>query len=139
MSARDLQNFRYLLGQVVRAERWPRRQLEKRLGLGHANLEKLLDGTMEIRLRHILAFAEWLGVRPGELVDLGCPETAAAARRRVTDILAPSREALEAGVAQKRTQEAGGDLEAMIEKVVRQVIEQQNAGHPQEPPGGEPE
>lgn len=139
MSAKDLQNFRYLLGQVVRAERWPRRQLERRLGLGHANLEKLLDGTMEVRLRHILAVAEWLGVRPGELVDLGCPETAAAARRRVTDVLAPSREALEAGVAQKGAAQAGGDLEAMIEKVVRQVIDQRSPGKAEEPPGGEPE
>ena len=101
MSAKDLQNFRYLLGQVIRAERWPRRRLEGRLGLGHKNLEKLLDGTMEVRLRHILAVAEWLGVRPGELVDLGCPETAAAARRKVHDVLAPGREAVEAGVAQK--------------------------------------
>ena len=139
MSAKDLQNFRYLLGQLIRAERWPRRQLERRLGLGHKNLEKLLDGTMETRLRHILAVAEWLGVRPGELVDLGCPETAAAARRKVADVLAPSRVAVDAGVAQKRTQEAGGDLEAMIEKVVRQVIEQRNAAQGPESPGGEPE
>jgi DNA-binding Xre family transcriptional regulator len=91
MSAKDLQNFRYLLGQMIRAERWPRRQLERRLGLGHKNLEKLLDGTMETRLRHILAVAEWLGVRPGELVDLGCPETAAAARRKVADVLIDQR------------------------------------------------
>jgi DNA-binding Xre family transcriptional regulator len=139
MSAKDLQNFRYLLGQLVRAERWPRRQLEHRLGLGHKNLEKLLDGTMQTRLRHILAVAEWLGVRPGELVDLGCPETAAAARRKVADVLAPSREAVEAGVAQKGAPEAGGDLEAMIAKVVRQVLEQRKAGQGPEPPGGEPE
>lgn len=139
MSAKDLQNFRYLLGQLVNAERWPQRRLEGRLGLGHKNLQKLLDGSMEVRLRHILAVAEWLGVRPGELVDLGCPETAAAARRRVTDILAPGREAIEAGIAQKRAPEAGGDLEAMIAKIVRQVIEQRNAGQGDEPPGGEPE
>ena len=138
MSAKDLQNFRYLLGQVIRAERWPRRRLEGRLGLGHKNLEKLLDGTMETRLRHILAVAEWLGVRPGELVDLGCPETAAAARRKVADVLAPSRGAVEAGIAQKGTPEAG-DLEAMIQKVVRQVLEQREPGRGPEPPGGEPE
>ena len=139
MSAKDLQNFRYLLGQVIRAERWPRRQLERRLGLGHKNLEKLLDGTMETRLRHILAVAEWLGVRPGELVDLGCPETAAAARRTVADVLAPGREAVDAGVAQPRAPEVGGDLEAMIQKVVRQVLEQREGARPEDAPGGEPE
>lgn len=139
MRDKDLQNFRYLLGQLIRAERVPRRQVEGRLGVGHKNLEKLLDGTMEVRLRHILAVAEWLGVRPGELVDLGCPETAAAARRKVTDILAPGREAIEAGLARKRAPEAGGDLEAMVQRVVRQVLEQRDAGKGEEPPGGEPE
>lgn len=138
MRDKDLQNFRYLLGQLIRAERVPRRQVEGRLGVGHKNLEKLLDGTMEVRLRHILAAGEWLGVPPARLVELGCPETTRAAHRDVLDVLAPGRQAIEDAVARPRpaSGEGGGDLEALIEKVLRRELERLGIGRREEPPSG---
>ncbi len=82
--------LRQVLREAVAASGWTKRALEQRLVLGSGNLDKLLDGRLEIKVRHLRAFAELLDVPLADFVTLGYPEQAAAATRRLTDWIAPS-------------------------------------------------
>lgn len=86
-SEKDLAEFRHVLRELVRMVRMPVRDLERTLGIGHGKLERLLNGELEIRLRHVLAIAEVLGVSPGDLLMVGCSEATRRARSRVVDWL----------------------------------------------------
>ena len=86
-SEKDLAEFRHVLRELVRMVRMPVRDLERMLGIGHGKLERLLNGELEIRLRHVLAIAEVLGVSPGDLLMVGCAEATRRARSRVVDWL----------------------------------------------------
>ena len=88
--------LRQVLREAVAASGWTKRALEKRLVLGSGNLDKLLDGRLEIKVRHLRAFAELLDVPLADFVTLGYPEQAAAAKRRLTDWIAPSHRSHEA-------------------------------------------
>lgn len=88
MSTDDLRQLRAVLREAVRATRYPIREWERRLGLGHGNLERLLDGRQALQVRHILEFAKLLQVSPGDLLDTGCPDIARQAEHRVTDWIA---------------------------------------------------
>lgn len=88
MSNDDLRQLRAVLREAVRAAGYPVREWERRLGVGHGNLERLLDGSQELRVRHILEFARLLRVSPGELLDTGCPDVAGEAEYRVSDWIA---------------------------------------------------
>jgi hypothetical protein len=135
MRERDLRNLRHLLHQVMRTTGWQRRRLEDKLGVGHGNLDKLLDGTLDLRVRHVLALAELFEVRPGRFFDIGCPELNAAARRDVEDLLSPGHGAIAAAVAERRA--AGGEeLEERIGKVLRRELERLGLGRRDEPSGG---
>lgn len=85
MADRDLVEFRQYLREIVRVLRMPARALERRLGIGNGMLPRFLDGRYEIRLRHVIALAELLGVAPGDLLAAGCAEATGKARRRMTD------------------------------------------------------
>ena len=84
---KDLAEFRHTLRELVRLQRMPVRDLETALAIGHGGLERLLNGELEIRLRHVLALADVLGVSPGDLLTEGCAEATRRARRRVSDWL----------------------------------------------------
>jgi DNA-binding Xre family transcriptional regulator len=84
---KDLAEFRHVLRELVRMVRMPVRDLERTLGVGSGKMEKLLNGEMEIRLRHVLAMAQILDVSPGDLLTAGCAEATRRARRRVVDWL----------------------------------------------------
>ena len=139
MRERDLQNLRFLMTQVMRATGWRRRRLEEKLGIGHGNLEKLLDGTLDLRVRHVLALAEFFEVRPGALLDIGCPETTASAQREVDDLLAPGRGAMaagmKAGLAERRTA-AVDDLDERIAKILDRELERRGVGQAPKRAGG---
>ncbi len=98
----DLKNLRQVIRQVIRASGRRRRELEVVLGLGRGNLERLTDGTMELKVRHLLELAEFLAVPPADFLVLGCPETTAMAKRRLKDWLAPVRRAEEEGASAER-------------------------------------
>ena len=68
------------------------REIERRLGIGHGSLSRMLDGTLDLRVRHLLALANMLGVPPGDFLEIGCPDVGERAQRRLSDwIGAPSR------------------------------------------------
>ncbi len=129
----DLKTLRHLLWQLLRAYGGARRPLEDRLGVGHGNLERLFDGSLHLRVGHVLALAELLGVRPGALLDLGCPETTAAARREVADWLSPGRPAVASGLAEQKARERR-ELVELIDESVRRALER--SGLRLDPPRG---
>jgi hypothetical protein len=93
MSDKDLQQLRRVLGEAVRAARMPVREMERRLGIGHGNLYRVLDGSLDMRVRHLLALADLLEVPPTDFLEMGCPAAVGRAKRRLSDwIGASSRE-----------------------------------------------
>jgi transcriptional regulator with XRE-family HTH domain len=91
MVDQDLRELRGLLREAVEASRMQTRDIEKALGIGHGNLARLLKGTLELRIRHLLAFARLLNIPPADFLELGCPEASRNARRRLLDWLGPDR------------------------------------------------
>jgi hypothetical protein len=123
MSENDLRQLRAVLREAVRASRIPMRRWEEILGVGHGSLQRLLDGTMDLRLRHILGFARTLNVSPGDLLDTGCPEAAAQAKYRTADWIAaptlqpPHRKSQEASEAP-----TPGELAEVIRGIIREEL-----------------
>ena len=64
MSKKDLNTVRQVFRKAVEACHLPTRELERALGIGNGNLSRLLDGSLDLRIRHLLAFAELLEVPP---------------------------------------------------------------------------
>lgn len=85
MSEQDLKQLRQVLREAVRATRLTNREMERRLGLGSGTLFRLFDGRLDLRVRHLLALADLLDVPPSDLFELGCPEAASRAKRRLSD------------------------------------------------------
>jgi transcriptional regulator with XRE-family HTH domain len=90
--------LRQVLREAVAASGWTKRALERRLVLGSGNLDKLLDGRLEIKVRHLRAFAALLDVPLADFVTLGYPNQARA-KHRLTDWIAPSHRSHEARAA----------------------------------------
>jgi transcriptional regulator with XRE-family HTH domain len=91
MIDQDLKDLRQLLREAVDASRMYNRDIEDALEIGHGNLTRLLNGTLELRVRHLLGFARLLKVPPAELLELGCPDAVRTAQHRLMDWLGPDR------------------------------------------------
>ena len=91
MADKDLKELRQLLREAVDASRMHIRDVEAAVGVGHGNLDRLLNGTLELRVRHLLAFARLLSIPPAELLELGCRTATQTAQRRLVDWLGPER------------------------------------------------
>lgn len=129
MSQRDLATLRELLRRVAQETRSTSRELEERLEIGHGNLGKLLSGRIELRVRHILAFAELLEVSPGELVAAGCPEATAAATINLEDWLAPPRRPVRAATpGQTALPASAEELVELLRREIRSELAAQRSG-----------
>lgn len=120
MSESELKTLRQVLREAVTASRQPVRVLERKIGLGSGNLARLLDGRMEIKVRHLLALAQVLGVPPGDFLEAGCPESTQSARHRLMDWIAPPQPKRRASAAA----EPAADLMQQIRAVIRQELDQ---------------
>jgi transcriptional regulator with XRE-family HTH domain len=142
MRHNDIKNLRLTLREAIRASGRTRRELEVLLHLGRGNLERLLDGTLRIRATHLLELAEILRVPPADFLTLGCPETTAAADRRLTDWIAPGHR-MEDGRAAAPAAErplSRAELAELIREEVRNALAGQERRAPGAPPAGsEPE
>jgi transcriptional regulator with XRE-family HTH domain len=87
--ADDLRQLRSLLRQAIAALRLGRREVETALGIGHGSLERVLDGSMELRVRHLLDLARLLQVPPKDFLEIACPEPPGGAKFRLRDWLGP--------------------------------------------------
>lgn len=126
MAEADFEHLLTVLSRAILALPGPRRTLEDRLGIGRGNVDRLLDGRMEMRVRHILALARELEVAPGDFFALGCPGATENARYQLADRLAPPRHPTR---AEKRATEAapgGGGVEE-LRPLLRQLIREELA------------
>jgi len=117
MGEDDQRRLRTVMREAVRASRSPARQLERKIGLGNGNLERLLDGRLVIRVHHLVALARTLGVPPADFLELGFPEAAASAPHRLRDYLAPP----------ETPPAAATPLDEIVRAVVREELARQRA------------
>lgn len=54
------------------------RRIEDALQIGHGTLPRLLDGRMELKLRHLLPLCKILKIHPAQLLERGLPDWEAA-------------------------------------------------------------
>jgi len=87
MSEQDLRQLRQVLRRAVRAAGLKNRELEHRLGIGSGNIYRMLDGTLDLRVRHLLELADLLEIPPSDLLELGCPDAVSRAKRRLGDVI----------------------------------------------------
>lgn len=120
MSDSDLSRLRALVREALPTYHGSGRAIEEALGIGHGNLSHLLDGRLELRVRHLLAISRMLGVPPHQFLELGCPETTDAAKRDLTDFVAmslpPERKVAVQGAK-------APELDNRIRKIVREELE----------------
>jgi len=116
MSDHDIRNMRRMLYQVITTSGLADRQVEDAMGLGHGRLGRLFDGSMEIKLRHLLGLARRLKISPGELVAMGSPETEQLKERRLAEWLGiPEPKAA-------RVEKPPDDLDERIRRAVREEL-----------------
>ena len=123
MADKDLRRLRQLLEEAVRASRTPIREMERSLGLGHGSLYRLFDGSLDLRVRHLLALAELLGVPPTDFLEIGCPDAMSGAKRRLTDWIGHSGQAAKPKAASLSLDQ----LKELIRSTVQEELEQQSA------------
>jgi len=71
----EIDRIRGLLSTLLAATRQPLRSLEKQMGLGSAGLSKILNGTVNLQLSHILLISEAAGIEPGRFFKAAYPRT----------------------------------------------------------------
>ncbi|HSN88989.1 MAG TPA: hypothetical protein VL025_19650 [Thermoanaerobaculia bacterium] len=110
----DLQGLREILREAVAALRLPTREIEDRLGLGHSTLKKILDGEIDLRVRHLLALARLLDIHPRDFLDLGLSDW--PARHNLREWLSPDHR------KSAQPTEISGELAEAIRALVREEI-----------------
>jgi len=124
MADKDLQQLRAVIREAVRATRLKDRDLERRLGIGHGNLHRVLDGQLDLRVRHLIALADLLSVPPGDLLEAGCPDAVSRAKHRLNDWIGQKNSKPAEPTAASLTLD---QLKELIQSAVREEIEQQTA------------
>lgn len=81
--------IRALLRMALAARSESPRTIEDALGIGHGTLQRLLDGRMELKLRHLLELCRLLKIHPRDLIERGLPNWKAT--RRLDDWLPPDQ------------------------------------------------
>ncbi len=120
MAQNDLFQLRQVFNDAVKAIPMPVREMERRLGVGSGNLYRLLDGSLDLRIRHLLALAEILEVPPTDFLAMGCPEAMRKATRRLSDRIGASAPG---DIAPPRL--PSGEIQELIRETVREVLDQQ--------------
>jgi transcriptional regulator with XRE-family HTH domain len=117
--ADDLRSLRDLLREAIAATRLTSREVEDALEIGHGKLERLLNGQMEIRVRHILALANILKVSPGDFLILGCPGAVEAAQNELVEWLSPPTRRRAAKAARSGSTE---DIAKLVRITIREEL-----------------
>ncbi len=93
------------------------------MGLGNGNLARLLDGSMEIRVRHLVGLARILDIPPGDFLDLGFQEMTQHAGHRLADWIGPRQPPHKSKGQDTLQPKPDEDLKALIREAVREAIE----------------
>jgi transcriptional regulator with XRE-family HTH domain len=127
MAEPDFEQLLTVLGRAIDAVPMTRRDLEDRIGLGHGTLYRLLNGHLELKVRHLLALARVLEVPPGEFLALGCPKATARAQYQLADRLTPPRHPTRTEKAfEGSAPPAAGGIEE-LRPLLRQLIQEELA------------
>lgn len=122
MLEEDLRSLCKVIARAVEASRLQRRDVERTLGLRNGSLGNLLDGSLDLRVEHLIAFARALRVPPGDFLRIGCPQTRAAATHRLADWIGPIGSAPAAPAAAPTTPPTPDELTEMIRTAIRQEL-----------------
>jgi DNA-binding Xre family transcriptional regulator len=107
---------RALLNRALAALPISPRQIEDALQIGHGTLPRLLDGRMDLKLRHLLPLCKVLKIHPGNLLERGLPHWEAT--RSIDDWLPPDHRQ----AATARPAALSDELLQAIRTVVREEI-----------------
>jgi hypothetical protein len=69
----EVRRLAEVLATVLRVGNRTRQSVEEQLGMSSGYLSKILSGTVELRVRHILAILEAAGMEPGSFFELAYP------------------------------------------------------------------
>lgn len=84
-----LELIRALLSVALTALPMSPHRIEDELGIGHGTLVRLLDGRMELKLRHLLELCKLFKIHPRDLIERGLPNWKAT--HRLDDWLPPDQ------------------------------------------------
>ncbi|MFL6201541.1 MAG: helix-turn-helix domain-containing protein [Thermoanaerobaculia bacterium] len=116
----DLRQLRAVLRQAISSCGMSARNVETAMGLGHGNLERILDGRNELRVRHIVALAKLLKVPPQDFLELGVPQPEGSTKYRLRDWVLPQQ--IAPPNAAKRTESSAGDMARLVREAVQQAL-----------------
>jgi hypothetical protein len=85
----DLRALRQILARAIDASGLLRRDIERALEIRNGSLGNFLDGSLDLRVEHLVFLARVLRVPPGDLLMMGCP-IRAAATHRLADWIGPT-------------------------------------------------
>jgi len=130
MSESDLKQLRHVLGEAVKAAGLTNREVEQRLGIGSGNIYRMLDGRLDLRVRHLLALADLVEIPPGDLLELGCPDAVGRAKRCLADVISrKSSQPAEPTAASLSLDQ----LKELVRNAVREEMEQRSSEAEPEP------
>ncbi len=69
----EVHRIAQVLSTVLQVVRRTRQSVEQKLGLSSGYLSKILGGTVDLRVRHILAISEAVGMDPANFFALAYP------------------------------------------------------------------
>lgn len=116
----DLRQLRAVMRQAISSCRMSARDVERAMEIGHGNLERILDGRNELRVRHIVALARLLKVPPQDFLELGVPQPEGSTKYRLRDWILPQQ--ISPPNAAKRADAAAGDVARLVREAVQQAL-----------------
>lgn len=119
---RNLEQLRDVLRQAVKACGLSARDIERAVGLGSGCLERILDGRNDLRVRHILGFADFLKVPPQDFLELGTPQPEGGTKYRLSDWLRPRRPYEPASTAKSNNGASSEDLAKLVNDAVQKAM-----------------
>jgi transcriptional regulator with XRE-family HTH domain len=117
----DLRQLRSVLRQAISASRVSAREIETAMGCGHGNLERILDGRNELRVRHLVGLAKLLRVPPQDFLELGIPQPEGGAKFRLRDWIMPP-EFGPPNAAAKKASAPSNDVVALVRDAVQEAL-----------------
>ena len=120
----DLHTLRDLLREAISSLRLTNREAESAMGIAHGSLEGLLQGKLDLRVRHLLALAEILKVSPADFLALGCPTAEDAARHDLVEWLSPPAR----GRMKAAPTPVSSDLADLVRKTIREELARARRG-----------
>lgn len=114
----DTKPLRAVLRKAVTASRMGRREIESAMGIGHGKLDRLLDGTMEVRVRHVLALARLMEVSPKEFLEIAYPAPPGGPRFSLRDWFGPR----DAGPQAAPNKSSAMELREAIREILREEL-----------------